>query len=161
MQEFNDQEYLQELQRPPSKSNDNPNTKNTNTQGFVVRNAPWHSAAPDTASTEEFPSFGSVVQPKSGHAWGPVRKNWSCPLVLFYLSGVHLELLERGQAVSLFFPTLFLLGSSFFLFSSSFFFFSFHLFVDRAFSFYQGICCHCQFVDSSFVQFFFFFSVPD
>lgn len=75
VQEFNDQEYLQELQRPPSKSNDNPNTKNTNTQGFVVRNAPWHCAAPDTASTEEFPSFGSVVQPKSGHAWGPVRKN--------------------------------------------------------------------------------------
>jgi hypothetical protein len=69
-----DQEYLQEFQRPPSKTDDHPRRRgDDNPQGFVVRNAPWHSA-PDTASTEEFPSFGQVVQPRSGHAWGPGRK---------------------------------------------------------------------------------------
>lgn len=75
LQDVVDQEYLQELQRPPSKAMDDGPRRHTDTQGFVVRNAPWHAAAPDTASTEEFPSFGSVVKPKSGHTWGPVRKH--------------------------------------------------------------------------------------
>ncbi|KAK7093511.1 hypothetical protein V1264_007247 [Littorina saxatilis] len=79
MQDIVDQEYLQDLQRPPSKSSDEPRNRRSGEQakGFVVRDAPWHASGgsvPDTASTEEFPSFGNVVQPKSGHAWGPVRK---------------------------------------------------------------------------------------
>ena len=61
--------------------------------------------------------------------------------------------------MSLFFATLFLLGSFLFFFLPPFFFFpfSFLLFVDRAFSVYQGIWCHCQFVDGLFLRFFFFF----
>lgn len=67
-------EYLQELQRPPSKMQEPSRSRLQGTQGFVVRNAPW-DRAPDTNSTEEFPSFGEVVTPKSGHPWGPLRKN--------------------------------------------------------------------------------------
>ncbi|KAK7477919.1 hypothetical protein BaRGS_00030828, partial [Batillaria attramentaria] len=74
LQDVVDQEYLQELQRPPSKMQEPSRSHSNKAQGFVVRNAPW-DRAPDTNSTEEFPSFGAVVTPKSGHAWGPLRKN--------------------------------------------------------------------------------------
>lgn len=73
LQDVVDQEYLQDLQRPPSKMSE-PSRGQPQGPGFVVRNAPW-DRAPDTNSTEEFPSFGAVVTPKSGHAWGPLRKN--------------------------------------------------------------------------------------
>ncbi|KAL8583524.1 hypothetical protein ACOMHN_054840 [Nucella lapillus] len=75
LQDVVDQEYLHDLQRPPSKSHDDWPRRHNDTQGFVVRNAPWHASAPDTASTEEFPSFGNVVKPKTGHTWGPTRKH--------------------------------------------------------------------------------------
>lgn len=67
-----DQEYLRELQRPPGKSASEPAAPREPSTGFVVKDAPW-DRAPDTASQEEFPSFGSVVAPK-GHSWGPIRK---------------------------------------------------------------------------------------
>ncbi|MGH0140316.1 UNVERIFIED_CONTAM: hypothetical protein FKN15_071218 [Acipenser sinensis] len=45
-------------------------------KGFVVRDAPWTAGpsnqAPDMSSSEEFPSFGSHVAPKSS-PWGPKR----------------------------------------------------------------------------------------
>ncbi|XP_025081209.1 vigilin-like [Pomacea canaliculata] len=73
LQDVVDMEYLQDLQHPPSKSQTGPQSASLATQGFVVRDAPW-DRAPDTNSTEEFPSFGAVVAPKSGHSWGPGRK---------------------------------------------------------------------------------------
>ncbi|XP_033885431.1 vigilin-like [Acipenser ruthenus] len=46
-------------------------------KGFVVRDAPWTAGpsdqAPDMSSSEEFPSFGSHVAPKSSSPWGPKR----------------------------------------------------------------------------------------
>ncbi|XP_048844381.1 high density lipoprotein binding protein a [Brienomyrus brachyistius] len=42
-------------------------------KGFVVREAPWATnEAPDMSSSEEFPSFGAPVTPKSS-PWGPKR----------------------------------------------------------------------------------------
>ncbi|MBN3325573.1 VIGLN protein, partial [Atractosteus spatula] len=45
-------------------------------KGFVVREAPWASAssekAPDMSSSEDFPSFGAPMAPKSS-PWGPKR----------------------------------------------------------------------------------------
>ncbi|XP_059138756.1 vigilin-like [Physella acuta] len=72
LQDFVDQEYIRDLQRPPSKSSSDPAPPREPTQGFVVKDAPW-DRAPDTASQEEFPSFGAVVAPK-GRSWGPIRK---------------------------------------------------------------------------------------
>lgn len=74
MQDVVDQEYLQDLQRPSSRSHGSPQSDQAPVKGFVVRDAPW-DRAPDTNSTEDFPSFGTVVAPRSGHTWGPVRKN--------------------------------------------------------------------------------------
>ena len=74
-----DQEYLRDLQRPPSKSNGDDHAPRANAAGFVVTDAPW-DRAPDTQSQEEFPSFGAVVAPtggaapRGGRSWGPVRK---------------------------------------------------------------------------------------
>ena len=62
---------MQELTRPPTKYQEQ-ERRGTDTKGFVVANAPWDNI-PDTASTEEFPSFGTVVAPKSNTAWGPLR----------------------------------------------------------------------------------------
>ncbi|CAL1537044.1 unnamed protein product [Lymnaea stagnalis] len=72
LQDFVDQEYIRDLTRPPSKSSTEPSAPREPTPGFVVKDAPW-DRAPDTASQEEFPSFGAVVAPK-GRSWGPIRK---------------------------------------------------------------------------------------
>ena len=67
LQDFIDKEYMRDLERAPSKGKNNSSKEQA---GFMVRDAPW-SQAPDTNSTEDFPTFGSVVQPKASHAWGP------------------------------------------------------------------------------------------
>lgn len=72
LQDFVDQEYLRDLQRPPSKSASAPSAPRDASPGFVVTGAPW-DRAPDTSSQEEFPTFGAVVAPK-GRSWGPIRK---------------------------------------------------------------------------------------
>lgn len=48
---------------------------NVNAAGFVVKGAPWEQKAPDTASTEEFPTFGntSIQTPTHSKVWGPRR----------------------------------------------------------------------------------------
>lgn len=76
LQDIIDEEYLRDLQRPPSK--DHGPKEKVDEKGFVVKNAPWSAAAPDTSSTSEFPSFpsstGGAVAPKASQAWGPSRK---------------------------------------------------------------------------------------
>ncbi|KAK3104810.1 hypothetical protein FSP39_010756 [Pinctada imbricata] len=72
LQDVIDREMLQELTRPPTKYQ-NENKRDDINKGFVVANAPWDKHIPDTASTEEFPSFGAVVAPKANTAWGPLR----------------------------------------------------------------------------------------
>ncbi|XP_055863477.1 vigilin-like [Biomphalaria glabrata] len=70
-----EEEYLQDYvdkQRAPSKSASEPAPPREPTLGFVVKDAPW-DRAPDTASQEEFPSFGAVVAPR-GKSWGPMKK---------------------------------------------------------------------------------------
>ena len=39
--------------------------------GFIVKGAPWE--VPDTASTQEFPSFGSPAPGTPAPSWGPRR----------------------------------------------------------------------------------------
>lgn len=43
--------------------------------GFVVKGGPWEQKAPDTASTEAFPSLGSggATAPQHSVSWGPRR----------------------------------------------------------------------------------------
>lgn len=70
LQDVIDQEAMRELTRPPSKREGHSKGQQESHQGFVVVDAPWHGA-PDTTSTEEFPSFGAVTAPNPGRAWGP------------------------------------------------------------------------------------------
>ncbi|GAB1602236.1 vigilin-like [Argonauta hians] len=71
LQDIIDQEYLKEL-HVPSRSDVNGNQKES--KGFFVKDAPWDKV-PDTNSTDEFPSFGTVVPlPKSSQAWGPTKR---------------------------------------------------------------------------------------
>lgn len=39
--------------------------------GFVVKGAPWE--VPDTASTQEFPTFGAPAPGTPAPSWGPRR----------------------------------------------------------------------------------------
>ncbi|KAL4221822.1 hypothetical protein ACF0H5_020076 [Mactra antiquata] len=73
LQDVLDNEYIQSLQKAPSRNQD---AEPTRGKPFKVINAPW-DAAPDTSSTAEFPSFpgatGGTVAPNTNHAWGPRR----------------------------------------------------------------------------------------
>ncbi|KAF6114088.1 high density lipoprotein binding protein [Phyllostomus discolor] len=66
-----DSEVLQVHMRPPAHEEAKAPSK-----GFVVRDAPWTTGssekAPDMSSSEEFPSFGAQVAPKT-LPWGPKR----------------------------------------------------------------------------------------
>uniref|UniRef100_H0V7G7 Vigilin n=1 Tax=Cavia porcellus TaxID=10141 RepID=H0V7G7_CAVPO len=65
-----DTEALQVYMKPPAHEEAKAPSK-----GFVVRDAPWASSsekAPDMSSSEEFPSFGAQVAPKT-LPWGPKR----------------------------------------------------------------------------------------
>lgn len=70
LQDVIDQEYLDNLKSPP-RAEVNGATKES--KGFFVKDAPWDKV-PDTASTDEFPSFGTVVTPKPSQAWGPLKR---------------------------------------------------------------------------------------
>lgn len=72
LQDIIDNEYMRELQQPPSRAEGGRYNKGPKDQGFVVRGAPWD--VPDTNSTDDFPTFGSVVPPKPNQAWGPYKK---------------------------------------------------------------------------------------
>uniref|UniRef100_A0A2K5Q6D2 Vigilin n=1 Tax=Cebus imitator TaxID=2715852 RepID=A0A2K5Q6D2_CEBIM len=66
-----DSEALQVYMKPPQHEE-----AKAPSRGFVVRDAPWTSSssekAPDMSSSEEFPSFGAQVAPKT-LPWGPKR----------------------------------------------------------------------------------------
>ncbi|KAF5921534.1 hypothetical protein HPG69_009102 [Diceros bicornis minor] len=66
-----DSEALQVYMKPPAHEESKAPSK-----GFVVRDAPWTAnsseKAPDMSSSEEFPSFGAQVAPKT-LPWGPKR----------------------------------------------------------------------------------------
>uniref|UniRef100_A0A2K5CAC2 Vigilin n=1 Tax=Aotus nancymaae TaxID=37293 RepID=A0A2K5CAC2_AOTNA len=66
-----DSEALQLYMKPPAHEE-----AKAPSRGFVVRDAPWTASssekAPDMSSSEEFPSFGAQVAPKT-LPWGPKR----------------------------------------------------------------------------------------
>ncbi|XP_053160325.1 vigilin isoform X1 [Hemicordylus capensis] len=66
-----DNEAMQVYMKPPAHEEAKAASK-----GFVVRDAPWASGntekAPDMSSSEDFPSFGAQVAPKT-LPWGPKR----------------------------------------------------------------------------------------
>uniref|UniRef100_A0A2K5N5Q8 Vigilin n=2 Tax=Cercopithecinae TaxID=9528 RepID=A0A2K5N5Q8_CERAT len=66
-----DSEVLQVYMKPPAHEE-----AKAPSRGFVVRDAPWTASssekAPDMSSSEEFPSFGAQVAPKT-LPWGPKR----------------------------------------------------------------------------------------
>lgn len=66
-----DSEVLQVYMKPPVHEE-----AKAPSRGFVVRDAPWTASssekAPDMSSSEEFPSFGAQVAPKT-LPWGPKR----------------------------------------------------------------------------------------
>lgn len=47
----------------------------TEASGFVVKGGPWEQKAPDTTSTEDFPTFGGGAgpSPQASVPWGPRR----------------------------------------------------------------------------------------
>ncbi|KAH0623971.1 hypothetical protein JD844_007202 [Phrynosoma platyrhinos] len=66
-----DNEAMQVYMKPPAHEEAKATSK-----GFVVRDAPWTAGntekAPDMSSSEDFPSFGAQVAPKT-LPWGPKR----------------------------------------------------------------------------------------
>ncbi|KAF7243291.1 Vigilin [Varanus komodoensis] len=66
-----DNEAMQVYMKPPAHEEAKAASK-----GFVVRDAPWTAGntekAPDMSSSEDFPSFGAQVAPKT-LPWGPKR----------------------------------------------------------------------------------------
>ncbi|CAI9616653.1 unnamed protein product [Staurois parvus] len=66
-------EVMQSYMKPHTQEESKPQPS----KGFVVRDAPWASVgnnekAPDMTSSEDFPSFGAPVPPKTS-PWGPKR----------------------------------------------------------------------------------------
>ncbi len=77
-----EEEYLQdvidkEAYMHPSRTSKNEPINNENSQGFIVRGAPWEQA-PDTTNMEDFPTITSAVTGSGTGAqktsWGPSRK---------------------------------------------------------------------------------------
>ncbi|GCB63993.1 hypothetical protein scyTo_0014709 [Scyliorhinus torazame] len=71
MSDVVESEAMQAYMKPASRMEE----PKTTSKGFVVRDAPWTSGsekAPDMSSSEDFPSFGAPVAPKTS-PWGPKR----------------------------------------------------------------------------------------
>lgn len=53
----------------------NSNSKTEEAAGFVVKGGPWEQKAPDTTSTQDFPTFGGGAShaPQTTKSWGPRR----------------------------------------------------------------------------------------
>jgi polyribonucleotide nucleotidyltransferase len=78
LQDVSETEYMQKFVREPNSDNKKGGAKENQSNGFVVKGAPWEQP-PDTQSNEEFPSFGNGVSSASvkpvGSAWG-TRKHF-------------------------------------------------------------------------------------
>lgn len=73
MQDVADAELRDQYTRGYSREEDSAPSRQGG-QGFVVKGGPWEQQAPNTASTEEFPSFGDVGAPPTAPSpWGPRR----------------------------------------------------------------------------------------
>lgn len=77
LEDIVDQESYQAV-RQQSSSRDTWNEVPPPSEGFVVRGGPWEQRAPDTSSTQEFPSFGGGppldAPPAKPVPWGPARR---------------------------------------------------------------------------------------
>jgi len=80
MQDMDDEDSSQQYLRSSKQEGQHNNRRNPRQTGFVVQGAPWEPqrgpvVAPNTASNEEFPSFGESAAANSSSApmWGPRR----------------------------------------------------------------------------------------
>nr|XP_002734359.2 PREDICTED: vigilin-like [Saccoglossus kowalevskii] len=75
MQDITERSMLQQYMSPPRSTSEY--REKNQPRGFVVRDAPWNKP-PDTTSTQEYPSLGSVAAaPTSGGnapRWGPSKR---------------------------------------------------------------------------------------
>jgi hypothetical protein len=84
MQDIDDNDSSQQYLRSSKQEGQHNNNRNAGQTGFIVQGAPWEQqpgnqrvpvVAPNTASNEEFPSFGesAAVNSSSAPMWGPRR----------------------------------------------------------------------------------------
>lgn len=78
MQDMDDNDSSQQYLRSSKQEGHSNHRAGPGQRGFVVADAPWTAgpaaAAPNTASNEEFPSFGdSGANSGSAPLWGPRR----------------------------------------------------------------------------------------
>lgn len=80
MQDMDDEDSSQQYLRSSKQEGQHNNHRNPRQTGFVVQGAPWEPqrgpvVAPNTASNEEFPSFGesAAAHSSSTPMWGPKR----------------------------------------------------------------------------------------
>lgn len=59
MQDVSENEMMQQYLRPASREDNGQRNRSGHGHGFMVRNAPWSAAAPDTSSTADFPGLGA------------------------------------------------------------------------------------------------------
>jgi len=72
-----DQEAMSQYMKP-SRTEEASGNRPAHSKGFVVRDAPWSAAPPDSTDTTEFPTLGNTASPAppvQGGAvrWGPRR----------------------------------------------------------------------------------------
>ena len=87
MQDMDDNDSSQQYVRSSKHEGQHNNQRNAGQTGFIVQGAPWEqgagpqrvaptATAPNTASNEEFPSFGqsaAAAHPSATPMWGPRR----------------------------------------------------------------------------------------
>ncbi|XP_033116726.1 vigilin-like [Anneissia japonica] len=74
LQDITDDEMMSKYRHAPSRKEQNYQSEPST--GFIVREAPWNQAPPNTQDTEAFPSIGASSAPTPRHAhWGPTKKH--------------------------------------------------------------------------------------
>nr|BAN20317.1 high density lipoprotein binding protein [Riptortus pedestris] len=73
LDDVEEQEAREARTHPPRLGESNNREGGGGGQGFVVKGAPWEVQVPDTASTQEFPSFGAPASGTPAPSWGPRR----------------------------------------------------------------------------------------
>jgi len=75
LQDVSETEYMQTFVRDPNLDNKKGGAKENQSNGFVVKGAPWEQP-PDTQSNEEFPSFLGNGVSSSASSTRPVSSAW-------------------------------------------------------------------------------------